>query len=110
MELAERIKAAIKGDVATDVETRTKMSRDTSVFTRIPSVVVYPKDEEDVSALVKVVAEAKAAGEDVSVTARSAGTDMSGGPLTHSVLAVFPKYMNHVLEVGDRKALTQPKG
>jgi FAD/FMN-containing dehydrogenase len=108
MDLAERLKHAIKGDVVTDDETRAKMSRDTSIFTRTPSVVVYPKDAEDVSALVRAVAEAKADGDDVSVTARAAGTDMSGGPLTTSVLAVFPKYMNHLIEVGDTYAITEP--
>lgn len=106
--LEARIKDAITGDVATDTETLTKMSRDTSVFTRTPQVVVYPKNTEDVSKLVKVIAEAKSAGEDVSVTARSAGTDMSGGPLTRSVLAVFTKYMNKVVEVGNGYAITEP--
>ncbi len=106
--LATRLTSVIRGDVTTDTETLAKMSRDTSVFTRTPSVVVYPKDSEDVAALVKVVAEAKRAGENVSVTARAAGTDMSGGPLTHSVLAVFTKYMNHLLEVGDGYARTEP--
>jgi FAD/FMN-containing dehydrogenase len=98
----------IRGDIATDTETRTNMSRDTSVFTLMPEVVVYPKDTQDVSALVQAVGDAKKAGEDVSVTARSAGTDMSGGPLTKSVLAVFTKYMNTVLEVGDGYAVTEP--
>ncbi len=111
-DLKTRLTSTVKGDVVDDIETRTKMSRDTSIFTLTPSVVVYPKDAEDVSALVKVVADAKAAGEDVSVTARSAGTDMSGGPLTKSVLAVFTKYMNHLLEVAeDAKggyAITEP--
>lgn len=106
--LDARIKAHIDGDVATDAETLAKMSRDTSVFTRTPQVVVYPKKTEDVSKLVKVIAEAKSAGEDVSVTARSAGTDMSGGPLTKSVLAVFTKYMNKVIEVGKGYAVTEP--
>jgi len=108
MDLADRIKGAIKGDVATDAASIEKMSRDTSIFTRTPSAVVYPKDAEDVSSLVKVIAEAKVAGEDVSVTGRSAGTDMSGGPLTHSVVANFTKYMNHLIEVGDGYAITEP--
>lgn len=108
MSLVEQLKAAVKGEVVTDDVTRAKMSRDTSVFTLTPSVVVYPKDAADVSALVKTVAEAKAAGEDVSVTARAAGTDMSGGPLTKSVLAVFTKYLNHIIEVGDGYAITEP--
>ena len=84
------------------------MSRDTSVFERTPSLVVYPKDTQDVSTLVKTIASAKAAGEDVSVTARSAGTDMSGGPLTDSVVAVFTKYMNKMHEVADGYAVAEP--
>src|SRR6202012_4665734 len=51
---------------------------------------------------------AKQRGEDISLTARSAGTDMSGGPLTTSVLAVFMKYMNKLIEVGDGYAITEP--
>jgi len=70
--------------------------------------VVYPKDTADVSTLVKAVAEAKASGEQVSVTARSAGTDMSGGPLTDSVVAVFTKHMNKVREVKEGYAVTEP--
>lgn len=84
------------------------MSRDTSVFERVPELVVYPKDTKDVAALVSAVAEAKGAGIKASVTARSAGTDMSGGPLTDSVVAVFTKYMNKVIEVGDGYAVAEP--
>ena len=91
MSLKETLSSTLSGDVRDDAATRKIMSRDTSVFERTPSLVVYPKNTEDVSKLVKAVAEAKAAGENVSVTARSAGTDMSGGPLTDSVVAVFTK-------------------
>ena len=70
--LEQELKSTITGDVHTDTQTRTVMSRDTSIFTRTPSVVVYPKNADDVSRLVRVVAERKRAGEDISVTARSA--------------------------------------
>lgn len=98
----------LKGDVTDDATERTKYSRDTSLFTRTPSLVVYPKDADDVATLVKEVRARKEAGEDVSVTARAAGTDMSGGPLTRSVVAVFTKYMNKVREVGNDYAVTEP--
>jgi len=79
---------------------------------RRPKVVAYPKDADDVAALVKEVVKMKADGEDVSVTARSAGTDMSGGPLSSSIVAVFTKYMNRVREVkqtdGGGYAVTEP--
>ena len=101
-ELEEKIKGNIKGDVEDSAEERAKYERDTSLFLITPSLVVYPKDADDVSALVKAVADAKKSGEDVSVTARSAGTDMSGGPLTNSIVAVFMNYMNQVLDIESR--------
>ncbi len=106
------LKKVISGDVADDAKTLTTMSRDTSIFTRMPSLVVFPKDAADVAVLVKTVHEAKQAGANISVTARSAGTCMSGGPLTTSIVAVFMKYMNHFIEVvGDTNggyAITEP--
>ncbi len=106
--LRDDIAKAITGDVADDQATLDTFSRDTSVFEARPSLVVYPKDANDVANLVHAVHALKETGEDVSVTARSAGTDMSGGPLTKSIVAVFTKYMNQVLEVGDGYAVTEP--
>lgn len=97
--LKDELKKRLKGEVSDDEQELTRFSRDTSIFERRPSLVVHPQNATDVSELVKVVKEAKEHGKDVSVTARSAGTCMSGGPLTRSVLAVFPTHMNHVLEV-----------
>ncbi len=42
---------------------------------------------------------AKKAGDNISLTARSAGTDMSGGPLTSSIVLDFTKYFNHIIDV-----------
>jgi FAD/FMN-containing dehydrogenase len=106
--LAERLRDRLRGDVLTDAKTLKTYSRDTSVFTRTPEVVVFPKDTADVSGLVKAVIEAKQDGASASITARSAGTDMSGGPLTDSVSAVFTKYMNKVIEVADGYAVAEP--
>jgi FAD/FMN-containing dehydrogenase len=106
--LFELLKKSVRGDVSNLPADIAKMSRDTSLFTLIPKVVVYPKDASDVSSLVKAIHEAREQHMPASVTARSAGTDMSGGPLTDSVVAVFTKYMNKVLEVGDGYAVTQP--
>ena len=102
------LKGSLKGDVSTDAKIRASVARDTSVFTKTPEVVVYPKDADDVSALVRTVREARKNGSGASVTARAAGTDMSGGPLSDSVVAVFTKYMNKVIEVGSGYAVTEP--
>ncbi len=107
--LVERLSRLIKGDVVNDAETLKKYSRDTSVFERTPEVVVFPKNADDVSAVVSYVHEAKARGENISLAARSAGTDMTGGPLTNSVSMVFTKYMNTIKKI-DTNAVTAEPG
>lgn len=97
--LSNEIKEFFHGDVAADDETLTKYSRDYSVFKVRPQVVVFPKDMEDLKNLVKFVAKKKAAGENISLTGRSAGTDMTGGPLNQGIIVSFTKYFNHVKEV-----------
>ncbi|MBP9757587.1 MAG: FAD-binding oxidoreductase [Candidatus Pacebacteria bacterium] len=108
MDLRERLAHLIKGDVVDDAETLKKYSRDTSVFERTPKVVVFPKGEDDVSAIIKYTHDARERGEDVSVVARSAGTDMTGGPLTRSISLAFTKYMNKIIKVDDKAVTAQP--
>lgn len=106
--LLAKIARSIKGDATEDAADLHTYSRDTSIFARVPRLVVFPKDAADLQAVVRIAALAKAHGEDISVTGRSAGTDMSGGPLTTSIVTVFTKYMNKVIQVGDGFAVTEP--
>lgn len=107
-ELKTALQGVIRGEVTDDEAALAAHSRDTSLFERRPSLVVYPADADDVSAIVKEVARARQAGAGVSLTARAAGTDMSGGPLTTSVVLSFTKHMNHMGEVGEHSATTEP--
>jgi FAD/FMN-containing dehydrogenase len=106
--LIERLREKMRGEVRGDDTTRATYARDTSPFIRTPEVVVFPKDTQDVAALVQEVAAAKQDRLPASIAARSAGTDMSGGPLSDSVVAVFTEHMNKVLEVGDGFAVAEP--
>jgi FAD/FMN-containing dehydrogenase len=108
MMIADEIKQFFHGDVAADDATLTKFSRDYSLFKVRPQVVVFPKDVDDIKNLVKFVAQKKAAGEDVSLTGRSAGTDMTGGPLSQGIIVSFTKYFNHIVEIGSDEAKVQP--
>jgi FAD/FMN-containing dehydrogenase len=73
-----------------------------------PKVVVFPKDIDDLKNLVKFVAKKKEGGEDISLTGRSAGTDMTGGPLSQSIIVSFTKYFNHIKEVKSDHAIVEP--
>lgn len=108
MSLKEDLQKLIQGDVVDDAESIKTYSRDTSIFERTPRVVVFPKDSADVQALVIYVNEARMRGEDVSITGRSAGTDMTGGPLTTSMVLVFTKYMHHMGTIALDTAAAEP--
>jgi len=102
------LKSRIKGDVATDEETLDKYSRDASIFEVQPKAVVFPKDAKDVKSLVKFVNENKEKYPELSLTARSGGTDMTGGPLTESIVVEFDKYFNNIENIGTDSAVVQP--
>ena len=73
----EILRKNLEGDVVSDEETLKKYSRDASLFEVKPSVVVFPKNVSDVKVLVNFAKDNKG----VSLTARSGGADMTGGPL-----------------------------
>jgi len=105
--LLDKLKQTIKGDVLTDDQTLTTYSHDASLFEVKPQVVVNPKDTEDLKALVKFVSENKKNNPSFSLTARSAGTDMSGGAINDSIIVAFQKYFNHI-SVNKDIATTEP--
>ncbi len=106
--LKSRIKTFFRGDVATDEKTLEKFSRDASLFYVRPEIVVFPKNTEDIRRLVTFVAESKRNGENISLTARSAGSDMSGGDLSTSIVVSMTKYLNHLKKIGKNFAVTEP--
>jgi FAD/FMN-containing dehydrogenase len=96
------------GDLDNSEATRQAYSHDASLFELVPQLVVFPKNQQDLQILVAAVNECKPHMPDLSLTARSAGTDMSGGAITESVLVDFRRYFTNIEEVTDATARTQP--
>ena len=99
--MKEEIKKFFKGEVKDSEEVLEKYSRDASVFEIRPKLVLFPKDSEDVKNIVKWVSYSKHAYPDLSITARSAGTDMSGAAIGESLILDFTRYMNHLIKFID---------
>ncbi len=105
---AEDIKKIVKGDVFSDDATRVKFSHDASLFEVRPELVVAPKDVEDIQNLVIYAADRKEKGENISLTARSGGTCMSGGPLSESIVLDFTRYFNRIKNISNFSAAVEP--
>ena len=106
--LLDELKSSISGDVATDAETLDSFSHDASLFEVKPQVVVFPKDAKDVQSLVQFVSKNKKDHPDLSLTARSAGTDMGGGSINDSIIVAFGKYFNHPPTINGDIATFEP--
>ncbi len=96
------------GDIDTTAETLETFSHDASMFEIKPKLAVAPKNAHDVEIIVKTTADNKAKTPDLSVTARSAGTDMSGGAVNDSIIVDFNKYFTKIESVTPQLAHAQP--
>ncbi len=100
--------AGFSGEIDDRQETRQFYSHDASMFEIMPELVVFPKDAKDVERLVWLVGERKKKDKHLSLTARSAGTDMGGAAINDSIIVDFNKHFNKIEAVSDRAARTQP--
>jgi FAD/FMN-containing dehydrogenase len=106
--LATLAKKGFEGDIDTTDVTRDFYSHDASLFEIRPQVVVFPKHAKDVELVVGTVAKLKKKFPGLSVTARSAGTDMSGGAINDSIIMDFSKYFTKIEKVSAKMAHAQP--
>jgi FAD/FMN-containing dehydrogenase len=107
-QLQKELKSTFKGDFDSSAETLETHSHDASLFELKPQLVAKPKDSTDISALVRYVTEHKTADPSLSLTVRSAGTDMGGGAINDSIIVAMTPYMNRLIEVTDKAAHVQP--
>lgn len=108
VELKSALAGLIRGEVIDDATELARLSRDTSIFEVRPTLAVRPMDADDVSAIVRFVREKKDSGVPLALAGRSAGTDMTGGPLTEGIVIEYVPHMNAIREVGDGYAVVEP--
>lgn len=106
--LLDELKQVFKGDIATDDQTLLQYSHDASLFEVKPQLVVFPKDTLDVKSLVSFVSKHKQEHPELSLTARSAGTDMGGGAINDSIIVAFQKYLNHLVSLEGNIGTVEP--
>ena len=106
--IAKDLEHLITGDGSLLDEDRERVARDTSLFYVKPEMVIYPKNAMDVSKVLEYVSKKKAEGIDIAVSMRSAGTCMTGGSLSYSIVMDTTRYMNHVTEVTPYLARAEP--
>lgn len=106
--MIDDLRARITGEVLDDDATLTAYSHDASLCEVRPRAVAFPKNADDVSAIIRFADERAAAGEVIPVSFRSAGTCMSGGSLTEGIVVDVSKYITGGTEIRGKSALVKP--
>lgn len=104
----EKIKEFVQGEVIEDSQALTPYSHDASVFEVKPEIVIKPKNVSDIKNLVTYVTKEKRKNRTLSLTARSGGTCMSGGPLSESIVLDFTSHFNQIIEISPAGATVEP--
>ena len=104
--IKEELEKLIEGDVSDKNEDIVSHSSDASIFTMQPQLVIYPKNSKDIEKIVQFVNKNKKENSNLSITGRSAGTDMSGGTITDSISLDFTRYINQIVTIDENEMST----
>lgn len=104
----ELVAQGFSGEIEDDAKTLEFYSHDASMFEMVPELVIAPKTSKDVQLAVKLVGKHKKTNKSLSLTARSAGTDMSGAAINNSIIVDFKRHLNMLVKVSDTRATVQP--
>jgi FAD/FMN-containing dehydrogenase len=106
MPIQTALKKFFKGEIIDEPALLTPYSKDASIFEITPQLVLCPHDPEDVKALINYINDNPQ--ENLTITPRSAGTDMSGGAINDGLILDMTKHFNNILEIGEDFAKVQP--
>ncbi len=96
--VAHYLQEHLVGEVMTAADARQYFSTDGSIFSVSPSIVVYPRGENDVRKTARFSWQLAERGRVIPITARGLGTDQSGAALGSGIMMVFPAHMHRIIE------------
>jgi FAD/FMN-containing dehydrogenase/Fe-S oxidoreductase len=94
VDLAETLKQRVRGDVRFDTMSRWLYSTDASSYQILPAGVVVARDADDVSAVLRTVADYG-----TSIVPRGGGTSLSGQTVGPGVVIDHSRYQDAILEL-----------
>jgi FAD/FMN-containing dehydrogenase len=103
--VAHYLQEHLLGEVMTSPDARRYFATDGSIFTVVPSLVVYPRSENDVRKTARFCWQLAERGRIIPITARGSGTDQSGAALGSGIMLVFPAHMNRIVELDPKSGI-----
>lgn len=89
----------------TSADARKYFATDASIFTITPSIVLYPRNENDVRKTARFAWQLAERGRIIPITCRGNGTDQGGAALGEGIMMVFPAHMNRIVELDQKSGV-----
>ncbi|WP_418514976.1 FAD-binding and (Fe-S)-binding domain-containing protein [Delftia sp. PS-11] len=93
--------AGFEGEIQTDYASRTVLATDNSIYQRLPQAAVFPRHEQDVQTVARLLAEP--AHRSVVLTPRGGGTGTNGQSLTDGIVMDLSRHMNRIIEINPQE-------
>lgn len=103
--VAHYLQEHLIGEVMTSPDARRFFATDASVLSITPSVIVYPRNENDVRKTARFTWQLAERGRVIPITARGSGTDLSGAALGSGIIMAFPAHMHKIIEFDTKTGL-----
>ncbi|HSX16431.1 MAG TPA: FAD-binding oxidoreductase [Candidatus Saccharimonadales bacterium] len=103
--VAHYLQEHLLGEVMVSADARRYFATDGSIFTVTPSLVVYPRGENDVRKTARFAWQLAERGRVIPITARGSGTDQGGAALGAGIMLVFPAHMNRIVELDPKNGI-----
>jgi FAD/FMN-containing dehydrogenase len=101
--IAHYLQEHLLGEVTDSLEVRRFFSTDASILQIMPSVIVYPANENDVRKTARFSWQLAERGKILPITARGGGSDTSGAAIGSGIIMVFTAHMNRILQLDPKK-------
>jgi FAD/FMN-containing dehydrogenase len=103
--VAHYLQEHLMGEVMTSPDARRYFATDASVLSLTPALIVYPRNENDVRKTARFTWQLAERGRVIPITARGAGTDLSGAALGSGIMLAFPAHMHRILELDNKSGV-----
>lgn len=105
--VASYLQEHISGEVMTTADVRRYFSTDGGVFAVTPSMVIYPRNTNDVRKITRFAWQLAEKGHVLPITARGRGSDQGGAAIGKGIILVFPAHMKRILELDTKQRLAR---
>lgn len=108
--VAHYLQEHLSGEVVSGSAARDRLMFDSSVLQITPSLIVYPRNENDIRKTARFSWQLAERGRTIPITARGYGSDQTGAAIGPGIVMVLTSHMNHILEIDKKhgQAVVEP--